>query len=243
MTIDHNHIMLTSAAHGLIGYCSSVKEGDVVTEGYVARLNEHYIPNLVTAIEAYEQAKKPRIDAPDILELMQEEFVDAYKRVYFKDPQGSHKTAIEAVYKAISPFLHKPELVDFECACGHKWTEATLLFKCEKCNPKQQPSSTTALVQKLVGALQEVRYAAGLGIAVYKPSLRSVCEEALAEAEAWLQQGKPAEGDNLELAYRMLSEIELTPDVPMSVRAAISGFLHNRYYFNHPTTSQQEARE
>lgn len=44
-----------------------------------------------------------------------------------------------------------------------------------------------------------------------------------------------ADGDidkiNLNFAYRMLSEIELTEGVPMKIKAGISTFLHNRYYF------------
>jgi hypothetical protein len=36
---------------------------------------------------------------------------------------------------------------------------------------------------------------------------------------------------NLLAAYRMLSDIELTPGIPMNIKAGISTFLANRYYF------------
>jgi hypothetical protein len=49
------------------------------------------------------------VDHSDILCLMQDTFVAAYKQVYFKNPQGSHTVAIDAVFDAIRPFLRSSE--------------------------------------------------------------------------------------------------------------------------------------
>jgi hypothetical protein len=69
------------------------------------------IDEALTEAQAWLERQEGKTSAGiDILEFMQEEFVSAYKQVYFKDPQGSHRAAIETVYKAILPFLHKPEL-------------------------------------------------------------------------------------------------------------------------------------
>lgn len=44
------HLALISAVHAIIGYTESLKPGDVVTVGYVERLREHYVPNLLSAL-------------------------------------------------------------------------------------------------------------------------------------------------------------------------------------------------
>lgn len=51
------------------------------------------------------------VEWPLLLDLMQETFVAAYKKEYFKNPKASHEVAIEAVYHAISPYLRSPEPV------------------------------------------------------------------------------------------------------------------------------------
>lgn len=43
---------LIASIHAMIGYCGSFKPGDTVTQAYIDRLNEHYIPNLINAMEA-----------------------------------------------------------------------------------------------------------------------------------------------------------------------------------------------
>lgn len=40
-----------SALHAYLGYTDSFKAGDVVTQGYIDRLHDHYLPNLMKALE------------------------------------------------------------------------------------------------------------------------------------------------------------------------------------------------
>jgi hypothetical protein len=39
----------------MIGFCESLKPGTVITEGYVERMKEHYVPNLEKAIKEARQ--------------------------------------------------------------------------------------------------------------------------------------------------------------------------------------------
>jgi len=45
------NIDLRESIFSLIGYCQSLKIGDVVTERYIANLDEHYIKNLEEAMK------------------------------------------------------------------------------------------------------------------------------------------------------------------------------------------------
>lgn len=51
MTRNIDIINLVSAASAIIGYTSSLKEGQV-SEGYIQRLNNYYVSNLEKAVEA-----------------------------------------------------------------------------------------------------------------------------------------------------------------------------------------------
>jgi hypothetical protein len=46
---------LISAVHAMIGYCESLNPGTVITEDYVKRMKEHYVPNLLDAIAAMQE--------------------------------------------------------------------------------------------------------------------------------------------------------------------------------------------
>jgi hypothetical protein len=44
-------ILMSSAIHGIIGYCGSLELGAVITQDYVDRLNEYYIPKLLEELD------------------------------------------------------------------------------------------------------------------------------------------------------------------------------------------------
>ncbi len=48
--IEQANLHLTAAVSGIIGYTSSLKEGDVVTKAYIERLESYYVKNLEQAL-------------------------------------------------------------------------------------------------------------------------------------------------------------------------------------------------
>jgi hypothetical protein len=48
--IPSSLVELHSAAHALIGYCESLEPGTVITAGYVERMKDWYVKNLITAM-------------------------------------------------------------------------------------------------------------------------------------------------------------------------------------------------
>ncbi len=48
--VEQANLHLTAAISGIIGYTSSLKEGDVVTKGYIERLESYYVNNLEQAL-------------------------------------------------------------------------------------------------------------------------------------------------------------------------------------------------
>ena len=51
MTNFNESLSLITAVNALIGYCEALEPGNTVTHDYVRRLNEHYIPQLKSAME------------------------------------------------------------------------------------------------------------------------------------------------------------------------------------------------
>ncbi len=48
--MEKAYVNLIAAVHAIIGYTSSLVEGDVITKGYVERLESYYVKNLEQAL-------------------------------------------------------------------------------------------------------------------------------------------------------------------------------------------------
>jgi hypothetical protein len=56
-----SNLNLSSAIASMIGYCESLKVGTVITEGYVERMKNYYVPKLQEAIA---KLRTPQADKP-----------------------------------------------------------------------------------------------------------------------------------------------------------------------------------
>lgn len=62
--ITNEDVTHHAALHAYLGYTDSFKAGDVVTQGYIDRLHDHYLPNLMAAIAH----RKPQAPAAALTE-------------------------------------------------------------------------------------------------------------------------------------------------------------------------------
>ena len=61
LNVSLNHITAISA---MIGYCQSLEVGTVITEDYMKRMNEYYVPKLEAVRTAFTEAtqEQPRVN-------------------------------------------------------------------------------------------------------------------------------------------------------------------------------------
>jgi hypothetical protein len=50
--LGSEELHLAAAASAIIGYTSSLKDGQIINQGYIDRLNSYYVANLKAAVKA-----------------------------------------------------------------------------------------------------------------------------------------------------------------------------------------------
>lgn len=164
-TPTHDEVLaLVSAVNAMIGYCSSLKGGTTVTEGYVERMNNHYVPQLEKALAAlsHTDARGGGVDEGYLNIIAYQAFmsVNAHPSAEFNlitHPVGVI-AGMKAVIAALRPYLRQPNTVAAAGESGDGLIKRVnaLAYACRKGEPISRDEIRTLCddVEKALGAIR-----------------------------------------------------------------------------------------